>query len=304
MPECDIDIDLTGIQENHIMTEKRYERYYPLIGKASFENHDSVGGSVMCGCYYCCSIFPSSEVSMEDWIEDRQGMTAVCPRCHIDSVLGDAAGIPISKEALEEFRAYSFGTPGEEEVPRCVVADECQAVLPHLDAFGVETDPQAALHGLPSDTMPDCYCFSRPDEENLHTASALKERGAKVIWCVPTAGVEIGSECVEVSDAILLAGGDPADIALAGENTERLFVRTIGTHGVLYRFRNGSWNLLRPSSGDAIDFDAAAFLIAAGLVYGLSRTDAEFDTLEESHVEKILGEAMQYVIESRLNAGL
>lgn len=286
------------------MTEYRYERYYPLISKASFENHDSVRGSAMCGCYHCCSIFPSSEMTWEDWIQDRHGMTAVCPRCHIDSVLGDAAGIPIDQEALEEFRDYSFGTPGEEEVPRCVVADECKAILSHLDAFGVQVVPQVALHELPSDTMPNSYCFSRPDDENLHTASALKERGAKVIWCVPTAGVEIGSECVAVSDAVLLAGGDPADIALAGENTGRLFVRTIGTYGVLYRFRNGSWNLLRPSSGDAIDFDAAALLIAAGLVYGLSRTDAAFDTLEESHVEKILGEAMRYVIESRLNAGL
>ena len=224
-------------------------------------------------------------------------------RCHIDSVLGDAAGIPIDQEALQEFQDYSFGTPDVEETPRCMVAAECKDILPHLDVFGVEAVPQGALHELSSDIAPDCYCFSRPNEENLHTASALKERGAKVIWCVPSAGVEIGSECVEVSDAILLAGGAPADIALAGENTGRLFVWTIGTHGVLYRFRNGSWNLLRPSSGDAIDFDAAALLIAAGLVYGLSRTDAAFDTLEESHVEKILGEAMQYVIESRLNAG-
>ena len=78
------------------MTEYRYERYYPSISKASFENHDSVRGSAMCGCYHCCSIFPSSEMTWEDWIQDRHGMTAVCPRCHIDSVLGDAAGIPIN----------------------------------------------------------------------------------------------------------------------------------------------------------------------------------------------------------------
>ena len=285
------------------MTRKRYERYYPLIGKASFENHDSVGRSVMCGCYYCCSVFPSSEVTMEDWIQDRHGMTAVCPRCHIDSVLGDAAGIPIDQEALQEFRDYSFGTPDVEETPRCMVAAECKDILPHLDAFGVETDPQAALHGLPSDTMPDCYCFSRPDEGNLQAASVLKGRGAIVIWCVPTTGVDSWSKCTAVSDAVLLAGGDPADTALAGDDTGRLFVRTLGTHGILYRFRNGSWNILRPSSGEEIDFDAAAPLIAAGLVYGLSRTDAAFGTLEEYHVEKILGEAMQYVIEFRRNVG-
>ena len=280
---------------------KRFERYYPLIGKASFENRDSVKASNICGCYHCCSVFPSYEMTWDDWIEDRHGMTAVCPRCHIDSVLGDAAGIPISKEALEEFRAYSFGTPGEEEVPRCVVADECQAVLPHLDVFGVEAIPQTALHGLSSYTAPDCYCFSRPDEENLQTASALKERGAKIIWCVPAAEVDSGSDCVAVSDAVLLAGGAPADTALTGDDIGRLFVRTLRRHGILYRFRNGSRNILRPSSGEEIDFDAAAPLIAAGLVWGLSRTNTAFDTLEECHVEKILAEAMQYVIESHRN---
>ena len=280
---------------------KRFERYYPLIGKASFENRDSVKASNICGCYHCCSVFPSYEMTWDDWIKDRHGMTAVCPRCHIDSVLGDAAGIPISKEALEEFRDYSFGTPDEGDAPHCVVADECQAVLPHLNAFGVEDIPQAALHKLPSDPAPDCYCFSRPDEENLHTASALKERGAKVIWCVPAERTESDSKGAAVSDVILISGGDPADTSLAGSDTSKLFVRTLGKDGVLYRFRDGSWNLLRPSSGDDINFDAAEPLIAAGLVWGLSRTNTAFDTLEECHVEKILAEAMQYVIESHKN---
>lgn len=277
---------------------KRFERYYPLIGKASFENRDSVKASNICGCYHCCSVFPSYEMTWNDWIEDRHGMTAVCPRCHIDSVIGDARGIPIDKEALEEFRDYSFGTPDVEETPRCVVADECQAVLPHLDAFGVEAIPQAALHKLPSDPAPRCYCFRHPDEGNLHMSVLLKESGTKILWCVPAERTESDSKGAAVSDVILISGGDPADTSLAGSDTSKLFVRTLGKDGVLYRFRNGSWSILRPSSGDAIDFDAAEPLIAAGLVWGLSRTGTAFDTLEECHVEKILGEAMQYVIES------
>lgn len=129
----------------------------------------------------------------------------------------------------------------------------------------------------------------------------LKESGTKILWCVPAERTESDSKGAAVSDVILISGGDPADTSLAGSDTSKLFVRTLGKDGVLYRFRDGSWNLLRPSSGDDINFDAAADLIAAGLIYCLSRTDAVSDTLEERLVEKILGEAIQYVIEFHRN---
>ena len=74
------------------MTEKKYQRYYDLAGKASFENWESVRKSKMCGCYYCRSIFPSSDVGEEDWTPDRHGRTVLCPKCSIDSVIGDASG--------------------------------------------------------------------------------------------------------------------------------------------------------------------------------------------------------------------
>ena len=63
------------------MTEKKYERYYALASKASFENWDSVKNSKMCGCYHCCSIFPSSEITDDDWMPDRHGRTVLCPNC-------------------------------------------------------------------------------------------------------------------------------------------------------------------------------------------------------------------------------
>ena len=91
------------------MTEKKYERYYDLAGKASFENWESVRNSKMCGCFFCRSIFPSSEVTEEDCLSDRQGDTVLCPRCHIDSVIGDASGIPIRADVLEEIYHAQFG---------------------------------------------------------------------------------------------------------------------------------------------------------------------------------------------------
>ena len=90
------------------MTKKKYQRYYRLAGKASFENWNNVMKSDMCGCYYCCRIFPSSEISDLDWIQDLHGRTVLCPYCSIDAVLGDASGIPIQKDVLEELRKEKF----------------------------------------------------------------------------------------------------------------------------------------------------------------------------------------------------
>lgn len=158
------------------MTEKKYERYYDLAGKASFENWESVKSSKMCGCYYCRSIFPSSEVTDDDWTPDRHGRTVLCPKCSIDSVIGDASGIPIREDVLEELYQRWFGID-DGPVVRCVgsgiynldtvvvreypdgpdgkrftekvVAEEvggtCGNVMCLLSSFGFEAYPQANL---------------------------------------------------------------------------------------------------------------------------------------------------------------
>ena len=91
------------------MTDKKYARYYGQASKAAFENWDSVKKSSLCGCYYCGRIFPSSEVADNDWVPDLHGRTVLCPYCFIDSVIGDASGIPIQKDVLEELYDYWFG---------------------------------------------------------------------------------------------------------------------------------------------------------------------------------------------------
>ena len=162
------------------MTEKKYERYYDLAGKASFENWDSVKNSKMCGCYYCCRIFPSSEITDDDWTPDLHGRTVLCPKCFIDSVIGDASGIPIREDVLEELYQVMFGID-EGPVARCVgsgiynldtivvrdypdgpagkrfsekvVAEEvggtCGNVMCLLAGMGFESYPQACLDDSP-----------------------------------------------------------------------------------------------------------------------------------------------------------
>lgn len=62
--------------------------------------------SATCACFYCQETFPPS--SIEDWTDDDQ--TALCPKCGIDSVIGDASGEPIGDAAfLSSMYAHWFG---------------------------------------------------------------------------------------------------------------------------------------------------------------------------------------------------
>lgn len=81
------------------------------------QHRNAVQASGVCGCFYCLAIFPPGEVT--EWIdwpadtpaaeENARGQTALCPRCGIDSVIGDASGLPIAPEFLARMEAHWFG---------------------------------------------------------------------------------------------------------------------------------------------------------------------------------------------------
>ena len=50
--------------------------------------------SAICGCFHCRATFGPSEI--EDWLDDEP-RSALCPRCGIDSVIGDASGYPVQE---------------------------------------------------------------------------------------------------------------------------------------------------------------------------------------------------------------
>ena len=51
-------------------------------------------------------IFTPQEIT--DWIEDKSGITALCPSCGIDSVIGESSGFPITEEFMREMNSYWF----------------------------------------------------------------------------------------------------------------------------------------------------------------------------------------------------
>jgi hypothetical protein len=68
-------------------------------------NHRSeITTGTRCGCFYCCAVFHPDEI--KEWVD--YGETALCPRCGIDSVIGDRSGYPVQNQFLERMRTRWF----------------------------------------------------------------------------------------------------------------------------------------------------------------------------------------------------
>jgi hypothetical protein len=84
------------------------------IHKASSRHRDRIERSALCGCFHCLATFPPADIG--DWIDGLDGgedldngVTALCARCGIDSVLpDDIPGAPITGDLLEAMHAYWF----------------------------------------------------------------------------------------------------------------------------------------------------------------------------------------------------
>ena len=73
-------------------------------------NRDTLSQDGKCGCFYCLKIFSSLEI--EEWcpeVEDGEEVTAICPRCGVDSVIGEKSGFPITQEFLKAMHKRWFG---------------------------------------------------------------------------------------------------------------------------------------------------------------------------------------------------
>ena len=64
--------------------------------------------SNLAGCFYCLEVFRPTEI--QEWVDD--GKCALCPKCGIDSVIGDASGFPVTdRHFLEEMNRFWFRDP-------------------------------------------------------------------------------------------------------------------------------------------------------------------------------------------------
>lgn len=64
--------------------------------KRCIHNWSELTVSAKCGCFYCLEIYSPNEVA--EWTDDDD--TAICPRCGIDAVIGDASGFSVTTEFM------------------------------------------------------------------------------------------------------------------------------------------------------------------------------------------------------------
>jgi hypothetical protein len=72
--------------------------------KASIYHRLSVLASARAGCFYCLAVFEPSEIA--EWCD--AGATALCPRCHIDSVIPSGAGYALDERFLRAMHERWF----------------------------------------------------------------------------------------------------------------------------------------------------------------------------------------------------
>ena len=84
-----------------------------IMAHPHHDNRKEILKSEICGCFYCLEIFSPDEI-IEWHGEDENGIEqiAMCPKCGIDSVIGDGSGYPIETAFLSVMRDFWF-SPSE-----------------------------------------------------------------------------------------------------------------------------------------------------------------------------------------------
>lgn len=95
-------------------TRKTIDPYLPYREHAT-NNEIEIVQSKECGCYFCRHHYDARKVN--DWISDERGVSALCPECGMDAVVGDASGLDISKEKLKTLNLYFYGEDYMENHP-------------------------------------------------------------------------------------------------------------------------------------------------------------------------------------------
>jgi hypothetical protein len=80
----------------------------------SSDHRDFLARSETAGCFYCLAIFNPSEI--REWVDGAfvdtgdpaDGVTALCPRCGIDSVLPSAAPLALTPALLRQMNDHWF----------------------------------------------------------------------------------------------------------------------------------------------------------------------------------------------------
>ena len=75
-----------------------------MIQDHSYQNKKEIEKSKDCGCFFCLCMLKPEDI--KKWVDN--GETAICPRCGIDSVIGDGSGVKVSAALLTKLYFERF----------------------------------------------------------------------------------------------------------------------------------------------------------------------------------------------------
>ena len=102
------------------MKKKENESVLQSYRAHSKNNEVEILRSTKCGCYFCEGIYSARKVS--DWSQEEGGVSsAVCPRCGMNTVIGDASGVPLTKAVLKEMNEAFYGIDAASETPETLM---------------------------------------------------------------------------------------------------------------------------------------------------------------------------------------
>lgn len=104
------------------MTKEELNDLLLRLHYSTFRNEKQIRNSETCGCFYCETIFKPEEVN--SWCDGNEegDRTALCPKCGMDSVIGDACGYRVNEALLNLMYRMFFGG-GVDDVTVNVVKD-------------------------------------------------------------------------------------------------------------------------------------------------------------------------------------
>ncbi len=77
------------------------------IQNRTHDNEVQILHSKTCSCLFCRQTYDARLV--HDWVNDEQGISAICPECGMDAVVGDNNGEPMDKALLKELNLAFYG---------------------------------------------------------------------------------------------------------------------------------------------------------------------------------------------------
>lgn len=77
------------------------------IAQHTHNNEIEILHSKTCSCLFCRQQYDARKIS--DWMSDEKGMSAICPECGMDAVIGDEGKEPLDKDLLKKLNLAFYG---------------------------------------------------------------------------------------------------------------------------------------------------------------------------------------------------